>query len=441
MALHASPSRLLLDTVHKTHGVCLDAIARYCRVANYLAAAQLYLKENILLEGPLQPEYLKKLQSARWDICPGVNLIYAHLNHLIVRYDANMFLVSEARASIAAGLANLYLEGSLQHYYPEMTLDRVGLERFVKSFSWLGDSPNYLFPGFPGIVSTDSEEGHALSTAFGAVVDHPHLIVACIVGDGDDGEVEEAWRSHMFLDPVEAGAVLPFLYLSSTNSARPIGYAAMSNEELESLFRGYGYHPIIIGGNDLNAGLYVELDQAYRKIRAIQRLARSGHPVLQPRWPMIILRPPRDWTDGKTLDGMRSAERAFHWQPVQELDLKSGPELPALIEQWLRSYHIEEMFTKHGQLLPEIIKQCPRGRRRMGTNARAFFIPGKEFFYVAAYSCSPRWHARGRTGTSTGSADSQGVRRDADAGKLPAPTARIRLCARRGASAGKDQRG
>ena len=147
MVLQASPSRLSLDTVHKTHGVCLDAIARYCRVANYLAAAQLYLKENVLLEEPLQPEHLKEYQPGRWDICPGINLIYAHLNHLIVRYDVNMFLVTGPRHSTPANLANLYLEGSLQHYYPEMTLKRAGLEHFVKSFSWLGGFPNYLSPG------------------------------------------------------------------------------------------------------------------------------------------------------------------------------------------------------------------------------------------------------------------------------------------------------
>jgi xylulose-5-phosphate/fructose-6-phosphate phosphoketolase len=436
MVLQASPSRLSLDTVHKTHGVCLDAIARYCRVTNYLAAAQLYLKENVLLEEPLQLEHLKEYQPGRWDICPGINLIYAHLNHLIVRYDVNMFLVTGPRHSAPANLANLYLEGSLQHYYPEMTLKRAGLEHFVKSFSWLGGFPNYLSPGPPDIICGNGEAEHALGTAFGAVMDHPYLIVACIVGDS---EVETTWLSHQFLDPVESGSVLPFLYLNGNNSAQSTIYAVMSNKELGCLFTGYGYSPIIIEGKDLNACLYVELDRAYRQIRSIQRLARSGHPVSHPRWPMIILRPPSDWTEKQAVDEMRPGERSFHWQQIQAMDLKTNPEHLHFVEQWLRSYHVEELFHEEGQPLPDIVKQCPRGKRRMGTSAHAFFIPGKEFSHVASYSCSSRRHARRGTGSSSGSPHRQGIGGNADAGTHPAAAARIHLSARRSASRGKNQ--
>lgn len=373
MILKTAPSELSPETVRQTHGKELEAIARYRRVANYLAAAQLYLKSNVLLEEPLRPEHIKDRLLGHWGTCPGINLVYAHLNALIQRYDVDAFLVTGPGHGAPANLANLYLEGSLQPFYPELTLDLAGLERFVKRFSWPGGFPSHLYAGIPGTIHEGGELGYALATAFGAAMDNPDLIVTCIVGDGEaeTGPTATAWHSYKFIDPAESGAVLPILHLNGYKISEPTIYGTMSNEELSHLFTGYGYQVEFVEGDDLDAQLYGAMDWTYQEIRRIQQAARAGQPIAQPRWPLIILRSLKGWTGIKEMDG-EPIEGSFRSHQVPAADAKTNPAHLQLVEQWLRSYHVEELFDKQGRPIPEILELCPKGNRRMGSNPHTF---------------------------------------------------------------------
>ena len=219
----------------------LLVLNRYQRLVNYLAAAQIYLRANPLLEGPLQPEHIKDRLLGHWGTCPGINLIYAHLNRLIAQTNADILLVTGPGHGAAANLANMYIEGTLAEFFPELTRDRIGLEKFIKSFSWPDGFPSHLNPGLSGVIHEGGELGYALATAFGAVLDNPELIVACIVGDGEaeTGPTATAWHSSKFLNPVTDGAVLPILHLNGFRIANPTIFATMTNDNLEQLFKGY----------------------------------------------------------------------------------------------------------------------------------------------------------------------------------------------------------
>src|SRR5918995_2274276 len=256
----------------------LASVSRYRRAANYLSAAQIYLKDNVLLDEPLHPTHIKDRLLGHWGTCPGINLVYAHLNRLIRERDANALLITGPGHGAAANLANLYLEGTLSEFYPELTRDRAGLERFVRAFSWPGGFPSHLSPPVPGTIHEGGELGYALATAFGAALDNPDLIVACIVGDGEaeTGPTATAWRGTKFLDPATSGAVLPILHLNGFKISSPTIFATMTDEELIDLFTGYGYAPLIVDisvAEDPDAVMAEAMDRAYEAIRVIQREA------------------------------------------------------------------------------------------------------------------------------------------------------------------------
>ncbi|HEU5226742.1 MAG TPA: phosphoketolase, partial [Ktedonobacteraceae bacterium] len=365
--------KITAEEVRHTHSAELDEIARYRRLANYLAAAQIYLKDNVLLEQPLRPEDIKDRLLGHWGTSPGINLIYAHLNHLITRYDLDMFLVTGPGHGAPANLANLYLEGSLHEFYPALTLDKQGLHEFVRSFSWPGGFPSHLYPGVPGTIHEGGELGYALATAFGAAMDNPDLIVACIVGDGEaeTGPTATAWHSYKFIDPAESGAVLPVLHLNGYKISNPTIFGAMSDEELLYLFTGYGYRVMFVEGDDLDAQLYGALGWAYHEIRRIQQAARSGQPIEKPQWPIILLRSLKGWTGIKAIDGV-PIEGTYRAHQVPAADAKHNPAHLQLLEQWLRSYHVEELLDPNGRPKQDILAQCPQGDRRMGCNPHTF---------------------------------------------------------------------
>src|SRR6266516_3168267 len=350
--------KISVEQIRQAQGAELESIARYRRVTNYLAAAQIYLKDNVLLEGPLKPEQIKDRLLGHWGTSPGINLIYAHLNALIMRHDIDMFLVTGPGHGAPANLANLYLEGTLQEYYPELTLDHAGLHQFVRRFSWPGGFPSHLYPGVPGTIHEGGELGYALATAFGSAMDNPDLIVACIVGDGEaeTGPTATAWHSYKFLDPAESGAVLPIVHLNGYKIANPPIYGTMSDEELLALFTGYGYQPIFAGGEDLDASLYGALDWAYNEIRSIQQAARAVKPLVRPRWPVILMRSHKGMSGIKEMDG-EPIEGSYRSHQVPVPDPKTNPEHLRLLEGWLRSYHIEELFDEHGRPRLDILEQ------------------------------------------------------------------------------------
>ncbi|MGH7771442.1 MAG: phosphoketolase family protein [Candidatus Binatia bacterium] len=357
----------------KLEGAELRLIERYRRAVNYLAAAQIYLKANPLLEEPLRPEHIKDRLLGHWGTAPGINLIFVHLNRLILRTGASILLITGPGHGAAANLANMYLEGTLTEYFPELTQDREGLQRFLRAFSWPGGFPSHLYPGYPGVIHEGGELGYALSTAFGAAFDNPDLIVACIVGDGEaeTGPTASAWHSIKFLNPVTDGAVLPILHVNGFKIANPTIFGTMTSNELDTLFTGYGYAVKIVELSDqIDADMDAGLSSAYDEIRRIQDSARSGRNIERPRWPMIAIRTPKGWTGPKEIDGI-PIEGTFRSHQVPAKEAKTNPNHLKAIENWLRSYRPEELFDRSGRPAADILGLCPKGNRRMAMNPHA----------------------------------------------------------------------
>jgi xylulose-5-phosphate/fructose-6-phosphate phosphoketolase len=356
----------------------LAAIDAYWRAANFLGAVQIYLRDNVLLEEPLRPEHIKPRLLGHWGTVPGINFLYAHLNRLIRAYDADILLVTGPGHGAPANLANLFLEGSLGEFYPELRRDRAGLERLVRGFSWPGGFPSHLTPGTPGTIHEGGELGYALATAFGAALDNPGLIVACVVGDGEaeTGPTATAWHGTKYLDPARDGAVLPVLHLNGYKILSATIFGTMTDEDLADLFHGYGYDLSVVDvghSADHDAAhrrIMGALDAAYQKIRHIQEEARRGTPAGLARWPMLALRSPKGWTGVRELDG-KPVEGSYRSHQVPVEDVRSDPAHLAALERWFHSYRPEDLFDRDGRPLPALLATCPEGGRRMGMNLHA----------------------------------------------------------------------
>lgn len=363
-----------MSSTVKLEGAEVPALQRYRRAVNYLAGAQIYLKANPLLEEPLRPEHIKERLLGHWGTAPGINFIYTHLNRLILGSDASILLVTGPGHGAAANLANMYLEGTLTEYFPDLTHDHTGIQRFVKAFSWPDAFPSHLFPGYPGVIHEGGELGYALATAFGAALDNPDLIVACIVGDGEaeTGPTAGAWHSNKFLNPMNDGAVLPILHVNGFKIANPTLFATMSDDELRALFTGYGYAVRLVALSErIDLDMSEALFGSYGEICALRNAARAGKNVERPRWPMIILRTPKGWTGPAEVDG-KAVEGSFRAHQVPAKDAKRNPMHLQVVEKWLRSYKPEELFDGNGAPAADILVLCPRGNRRIAMNPHGF---------------------------------------------------------------------
>ncbi len=353
----------------------LEELDAWWRAANYLSAGQLYLLDNPLLREPLRPEHLKQNIVGHWGTCPGQNFIYTHLNRAIVRYDLNMIYICGPGHGGNAVVAQDYLDGSYSEVYPNVSRDTEGLKKLFRQFSFPGGIPCHTAPQTPGSINEGGELGYSLAHAFGAVMDNPDLIAACVVGDGEaeTGPLAAAWHSNKFLNPVTDGAVLPILHLNGFKVSNPTIFSRISHEELEMFFKGCGWEPRFVEGADpklMHQTMAAALDWAVREIQRIQEYARSTGDMERPRWPMIVLRSPKGWTGPKEVAGkpVEGSWRA-HTAPIPLWDGAPG-RLEAL-EQWLRSYHPEELFDENGTLLPRIQALAPKGEQRMGANPHA----------------------------------------------------------------------
>ena len=343
----------------------LEELNTQWRAANYLGAAQLYLKTNVLLREPLRPDDIKPRLLGHWGTQPGLNLVYSHLNRLIQDTDASVMLVVGPGHGAPGILAELWIDGSLGEFYPDMGRDMGGITRLVHQFSWPGGFPSHLTALAPGAINEGGELGYSLLHAFGAAFDNPELIVACIVGDGEaeTGGLAASWFSNRFLNPASDGAVLPILHLNGIKLSGPSIMGRMSDEELEELFTGYGYEPRFVEGDDplpVHQALWEAMDWAYQRIREIQAAVRES-----PTWPMIILKTLKGWTGPKELDGqpIEGTERS-HQIPI--LDPADNPEHLRALEAWLTSYRPEELFDSSGKPAAEVTAVCPSGDKRMG---------------------------------------------------------------------------
>ena len=354
----------------------LERIDRYWRAANYLSVGQLYLLDNPLLKEKLSLQHIKKSLLGHWGTTPGQNFVYAHLNRIIKQYDLNMIYISGPGHGGPAVVSNAYLEGTYSEIYTHITEDTQGLQKLFKQFSFPGGIPSHAAPETPGSIHEGGELGYSLSHAFGAAFDNPTLLVACVIGDGEaeTGALATSWHSNKFLNAGSDGAVLPILHLNGYKIANPTVLARMPREELDLLMRGYGYQPVYVEGHDpkqMHQDMAAALDQCVASIRSIQQQARESPQPGYPCWPMIVLRSPKGWTGPKEVDGkpIEGTWRA-HQIPL-EVSAKTPHAHLSMLEDWLKSYHPEQLFDGNGRLQPALADLAPIGERRMSANPNA----------------------------------------------------------------------
>ena len=353
----------------------IKLIDAYWRAANYLSVGQIYLFDNPLLKAPLKKEDIKPRLLGHWGTTPGLNFIYAHLNRLIKKLDLDMIYITGPGHGGPGLVANAYLEGTYTEVYPKISQDEEGMKKLFTQFSFPGGIPSHVAPETPGSMHEGGELGYALSHAYGAAFDNPDLIVACVIGDGEaeTGPLATSWHSNKFLNPARDGAVLPILHLNGYKIANPTILSRIPHEELDQLFRGYGYEPYFVEGHEPEAMhelMAKTLSKVINDIRSIQDHARKNGFSKRPAWPMIVMRTPKGWTCPKEIDGKRTEGYwRSHQVPMGEMHDKPGH--VSVLEAWMKSYRPQELFDEHGRLKPELAALAPTGGRRMSANLHA----------------------------------------------------------------------
>ncbi|MEV8226997.1 phosphoketolase family protein [Streptomyces sp. NPDC079167] len=359
-------------TLSDTETAALDA---HWRAANYLAVGQIYLMDNPLLEEPLAPEHIKPRLLGHWGTSPGLNLVHTHLNRIVKARNREALCVWGPGHGGPAVLANSWLEGSYSETYPDVSRDRAGMGALFKQFSFPGGVPSHIAPETPGSIHEGGELGYALTHAYGAAFDHPELLVACVIGDGEaeTGPLAASWHSNKFLDPVHDGAVLPILHLNGYKIANPTVLARLPEDELDALLRGYGHDPVHVEGDDpaaVHRALAAAMDLAVDRIGEYQRAARAGGVSARPRWPMIVLRTPKGWTGPEAVDGL-PVENTWRAHQVPLPGVRENPAHLRQLEEWMRSYRPEELFDSEGRPTAQVLECIPEGAARLGSTPYA----------------------------------------------------------------------
>ena len=351
----------------------IELMDQYFAAANYLSSAQLYLLYNPLLKRPLELKDVKRKIVGHWGTVPGQNFIYLHLNRIINKYNLNMIYISGPGHGGNAIVSNTYLEGTYSEIYPNITEDEEGLKKLFKQFSFPGGISSHVAPEVPGSINEGGELGYSLAHAFGAVLDNPNLIAACVVGDGEaeTGPRATSWRLNKFINPKNDGTVLPILHLNGYKIANPTVLARISDEELTDYFKGLGYIPFIVQGNnnkEMHLSMATALDNAIQRIKEIKSI-NDENDLVNIKWPMIIFKSLKGWTGPKVVDDVL-IEGTFHAHQVP-LTIDGKKEKVLELEKWLKSYHPENLFDEKGRLKAELKALVPIGKHRMGANPHA----------------------------------------------------------------------
>ena len=353
----------------------VEQLHRFWRACNYLALGMIYLRENPLLKEPLKAEHIKRRLLGHWGASPALSFVYTHLNRLIRDQDLDMIFLAGPGHGAPGVLAPVYLEGSYSEIYPDKSLDEAGLLAFFRQFSFPGGIGSHCTPETPGSIHEGGELGYVLSHAAGAAFDHEDLIVAAVVGDGESetGPLATSWHINKFLNPVRDGAVLPILNLNGYKINNPTLLARISHQELEDLFKGYGWAPLFVEGSDpesMHEAMATTLDHCVKQIHAIRSKARTHGFSERPRWPMIILRTPKGWTAPSAIDGIK-LEGSWRAHQVPIADVAKNPQHLEILEAWMRAYRPEELFESDGSPVEMVRSLAPQGFRRMGSNPKA----------------------------------------------------------------------
>ena len=344
---------------------------KYFRACNYLSVGELYLLDNPLLKRKLTMDDIKKKLVGHWGTVPGQNFIYTHLNRIIKKYDLSMIYISGPGHGGNAMIANTYLEGTYSEVYPNITEDEEGMKKLFKQFSFPGGVSSHVAPETPGSINEGGELGYSLAHAYGAVMDNPNLIAACVVGDveAETGPLATSWHSNKFINPKTDGIVLPILHLNGYKIANPTIFGRMTDSELTMYFTSLGYKPYIVSGEEpitMHELMANTMDKVVKDIRKIKK----GNSVKRPKYPMIILRTPKGWTGPNIVSG-KQIEGTFRAHQLPLLVDPKHPKNLLILERWLKSYHPEELFTPEGKLKKEIKQIIPTGKKRMGANPHA----------------------------------------------------------------------
>ena len=352
----------------------LHKMDEYFRAANYLSAGQLYLLDNPLLKRKLTFDDIKHTIVGHWGTVPGQNFIYLHLNRIIKEYDLNMIYISGPGHGGNAMISNNYLDGTYSEVYPNITEDEEGMKKLFKQFSFPGGVSSHVAPEVPGSINEGGELGYSLSHAFGAVLDNPSLIAACVVGDGEaeTGPLATSWRVNKFLNPATDGVVLPILHLNGYKIANPTVLARVDKKELNDYFKGLGWHPYYVEGDDpiqMHEIMAEVLELVIKEIKEIKASYKDMN-YENIKWPMIVFRSPKGWTGPREFD-CKKIEGTFRAHQVPIPIDRDNIETLNLLEAWLKSYHPEELFDESGKLRSDLKSLAPVGNRRMGANPNA----------------------------------------------------------------------
>jgi xylulose-5-phosphate/fructose-6-phosphate phosphoketolase len=382
----------------------LDKLKKYFRAANYLTATQIYLKDNYLLERELRLEDIKPRLLGHWGTCPGISFVYTMLNFLQTQTPRELLYMVGTGHGFPAIQANLFLEKTLQNFYPKATHTREGIEYISKNFSWPYGFPSHSSPETPGIILEGGELGYALSTAYGSVLDNTNLTTVCLIGDGEaeTGPTATAWHINKFINPKINGTVLPILHLNGYKISGPTIFGRMSNEELNHLFTGYGYEVFFVEYDEENPDvifetMYETLQTAFDHISQIKNSATD---IVSPHLPMIILRTPKGWTGVKEYNGEKlEGNFASHQVILKEVhtDVNQLKEL----DTWLSSYKFKELFDPYKGFIPDIQELAPQGEFRLGMNKYAHAQNSKKLLLPDVHRHAEDASHRGVMGSSS----------------------------------------
>ena len=347
-----------------------EILDKYFRGANYLSVAQLYLKDNIMLERPLEREDVKRKIVGHWGTVPGQNFVYSHLSRAITKYDLNMILISGPGHGGNFFLSNCYLEGRYSEVYPDIIFSKEGMKKFCKQFSFPCGVSSHVAPETPGSMHEGGELGYSLLHGFGAVLDNPDLIATVIVGDGESetGPLATSWHSNKFINPLTDGVVLPILHLNGYKISNPTVLSRIPKSELKKLLEGYGWHPYFVEGDQpmlMHKKMAKVMDKCINSIKNIKKRAKNGEfNDKRPIYPMIVLRTPKGWTGPKEVDS-KQIEGTFRAHQVP-ISMEKEEHL-TMLENWLKSYKPDEIFDGY-KLKDEIRAILPKGDRRLSAN-------------------------------------------------------------------------